>query len=701
MDREAFANPAREYRMKTIIHSWPEECGILADAVKDFGYGGTATNPPVENGYTGNKENLVRFGQILQELGRRDMDYWIYDEKGYPSGHGGGQSLEGHPELEAKGFYMRRRIAREPQIAVFDLDDESDRIIWAAKYPCDCTRMNTSIVLYDQMEPVEFTDTHCECDMKENEALFIFCVKSAYEGSHLTHNVSSKNHYINILDKKAVRRFLDVCYEPIIRDVPEAYKNACAVFTDEPSLQTPYIQGDEVWPYALAPWAEGLFEAFEEEYGYSLLPYLPMIFEGRSSSYTVRVHFYQLIGKLIAGNYVKQISDWCEEHGTCFSGHYLAEESLRAHVLYYGSYLEVLRAAGYPGVDVLASYPDIYHHNTTRFAQMAARKNGTNGVMVELCPFINMDHFSKHPVRYAAGILSLLYLGGCRCVNSYFSSDFSAYHPEVLKGYQGFMSREQSIWLNEYTGRLGSMLDQAGNECGTFVYYALEEVQAKTRPSHCAQEASDSPADRSIFEITRRLFDRGMDYLFADRDDIVAAADSISGNQARISGCRVENIIVPAMDVIYPETWEALIRLQEAGTAVWFADKLPKYRVGEKAVFAYYDFREESVLGEFTADGRYFAAKSSEQIVQEIETQEKEFIVQAGVPNSLLTAKYQKDGKTIYFVVNKTEEKQEAAWQCRGKEKAEVWNPADGSIVEIIIGENVTIDACCGMFFVF
>ena len=107
------------------------------------------------------------------------------------------------------------------------------------------------------------------------------------------------------------------------------------------------------------------------------------------------------------------------------------------------------------------------------------------------------------------------------------------------------------------------------------------------------------------------------------------------------------------------------------------------------------------MLGEFTADGRYFAAKSSEQIVQEIETQEKEFIVQAGVPNSLLTAKYQKDGKTIYFVVNKTEEKQEAAWQCRGKEKTEVWNPADGSIEEIIIGENVTIDACCGMFFVF
>ena len=48
MDREAFSNPAQEYRMKTIIHGWPDECGILADAVRDFGYGGTATNPPTE-----------------------------------------------------------------------------------------------------------------------------------------------------------------------------------------------------------------------------------------------------------------------------------------------------------------------------------------------------------------------------------------------------------------------------------------------------------------------------------------------------------------------------------------------------------------------------------------------------------------------------------------------------------------------------
>ena len=49
------------------------------------------------------------------------------------------------------------------------------------------------------------------------------------------------------------------------------------------------------------------------------------------------------------------------------------------------------------------------------------------------------------------------------------------------------MSREEARWVNDYVGRMGWMLDGVPNDCGTFVYYALEDVQAKTRPEHCAQ----------------------------------------------------------------------------------------------------------------------------------------------------------------------------------------------------------------------
>lgn len=68
----------------------------------------------------------------------------------------------------------------------------------------------------------------------------------------------------------------------------------------------------------------------------------------------MRIDFYELIGELVANTYVRQISEWCRAHGGRFSGHYLGEESLQAHVIFYGNYMRILEATDYPGVDVLA-----------------------------------------------------------------------------------------------------------------------------------------------------------------------------------------------------------------------------------------------------------------------------------------------------------------------------------------------------------
>lgn len=708
MNREKFIKPDLKYKMKTIIHKWPEREEILMDAVRDFGYGGVATNPEQDRGYTSNPENLKRFRKVLEKLKEKGLGYWIYDEKGYPSGYGGGLSLEGYPELEAKGLYMVRRLAVKPKHVEFHLDEESDKIIWAAKYPVDHSQMNASIIEYEKMEPIPFSKAACICDLKENEALFIFCVKSAYEGSHLTHNVCSRSRYINILDKNAVRRFLDVCYEPIVRVAPDAYRNACAVFTDEPSLVTAYIQGDEVWPYALAPWKEGLFEDFEKEYGYSILPYLPQIFEGRDSSYTTRVHFYELIGKLAAEAYTGQISKWCREHGGRFSGHYLAEESLKFHVLYYGSYLKVLSAADYPGVDVLAAYPKIYHYNTTRFAQMAARKRKTNGLMAELCPFIDIPYFEKEPVRYATGILNLLYLGGCRCINSYFSSDFASFDPALADGYKGYMSREESRWVNDYVGRTGWMLEGVQNDCETFFYYALEDVQAKTRPEHCAQESVNCDTDRSLLSLTRKIYEAGHDYQFVDREDIVRAAKEAGTSEVRISGMTVKNLIFPAMDVIWPDTLNALRILKEKGVNIWFAEKIPTNKVGDRVRFEKYDFREEALRGPKCSKTELFQAMTEDEIRKALDEQGEDLKlllnnteVCGQEQTMILKARYRKEGKIIYFLVNNSEKDIKFTWKSSKANRGEIWDPSDGSVYCTENGRELELLSYRGKFLVF
>ena len=175
-------------------------------------------------------------------------------------------------------------------------------------------------------------------------------MKSAYEGSHCTHNVSSFLRYINVMDKNAVKRFIDIQYEPLAKYIPDVYKRAEAVFTDEPSLQHTYRRDYQTWGYALCPWVEGLFDRFEEEYGYSPLPYLPMLFEGRSGYfheiYALRVQFYRLVGKLVAEAFTGQISQWVKDHGGIFSGHYIGEENLSQHVEFYGDFIEVIKKRG-------------------------------------------------------------------------------------------------------------------------------------------------------------------------------------------------------------------------------------------------------------------------------------------------------------------------------------------------------------------
>lgn len=701
MNREEFKKPAGKYRMKAILHTWPEDAGLLADAVKAYGYGGAATNPPTENGYTANRENLIKFAEILRKLKDKNLNYWIYDEKGYPSGYAGGQTLKDHPELEAKGFYMCRRVAYEPKHSEFYLDDESDKIIWAAKYPIDCTQMNASIIQFDQMEPVPFTRTHCSCDLAANEAFFVFCVKSAYEGSHLTHNVCSYNRYINILDHKAVERFLKVCYEPIVRETQDAYQNTEAVFTDEPSLQVAYFHGDETWPYALAPWVDGLLQAFDKKYGYSILPYLPLIFEGRCMAYQVRIHFYDLIGELVADAYVRQISKWCREHGCKFSGHYLGEESMQAHVLFYGNYLKVLQATDYPGVDVLASYPEIYNYNTVKFAQMAARKNGTNGLMTELCPFIDMNHFNEKPFDYSCGIINLLYLGGCRCINSYFAPDFAAYAPDQLGAYQGYLKQEEANQLNEYVGRLGFMLDQTREICHTFVYYAIEDVQAKTRPSHTAIPAGSSDTDRSLTAVTRMIYENGYDYMFADAEDLELAVRSLKYGAPVISGMVVKNVILPAMDMIRSEVLESLKKLQCAGVQVLFVDQIPKYQTGDRIPFAFYDFKEESFLDNKCRENEYFKACFAETVLNCLENQEKEQELSiVGKQTTFLKARFEKEDKIIYLLVNNTEDMAEACWYIEQQHSVFLWNPEDGTTRKVQEGEGFWVKGYRAVFLI-
>ncbi len=695
IDKDRFLNPESKYRVRPLMHSFTvkDDPSAVANALKAYGYGGTVINPKFNDETFLDESDLKTFSDIAENVKKAGLDYWIYDEKGYPSGQANGFTLKDHPELEAKGFFMIRRIAYEPRHTTFNIDDETDKIIWAAKYPVDASSISQSYVQYDKMIPVSFTDTHVECDLGANEAFFIFCQKPAYEGSHLTHNVSSFKRYINLLDPRAVKRFIELMYDGIDEQCPDIFKNAGAVFTDEPSLQVGYVRGYETWPYALAPYCDTLFEEYEKEYGTSLLPYLPLIFENGKGYEAIRVNFYRLVAKLIARAFSGQLSEWCRSHGTLFSGHYLCEESLKAHVFSYGDNIPVIMAADYPGIDILNCVPEEYNCNTAKHVQTVVRKKDTNGMMVELCPFHKKPEFARDPWNNMSAVVGLLAMHGVRVFNSYFRAEFGTYDKRFndIEGYAGrnYETREECIKFNEYVGRIGYMLDGLKSVDSVLVYRPIEDAQAKYMPSHSAGLPTDasSQSDGALAAAGKqRFFQKGVDFQYVDAEDIVNAAESLKNGKPMISGLDVKVIVIPAVDVMDSRAQKALVELKNADVNVLFHNKLPT--IGT----------DPDITVDLT---EHFKPVSTPELDAFVDSIENDFTAKAdGV--HLLTAKYLKDGKEMYFVVNNTRGVDaKLTLNHKTQRTATLYNPVDGSIKNIKVGDTYTVPSFRSVFIVF
>ena len=217
-------------------------------------------------------------------------------------------------------------------------------------------------------------------------------------------------------------------------------------------------------------------------YGEDLYPLLPMLFEGTEVCWPARVKFYEMIGHVIGQSYTAQLRNWCRAHGGRFSGHYFGEEMLVDHVRSYGNMLSVQRQSDYPGMDILACWPEGYFPQDAKYVQMAARKCGSNGFMAEVCPFDNPEEFGKAPFDNLLATMGLNYISGVRTTQSYAEADFSAFgdgrfrdflprNQDMFGQVRKYFDRTQMRQLNAYVGRMGLLLDGLQNQCTTCLLY--------------------------------------------------------------------------------------------------------------------------------------------------------------------------------------------------------------------------------------
>ena len=157
------------------------------------------------------------------------------------------------------------------------------------------------------------------------------------DGMHIYYEVNP--FYVDNLDKKVVKKFIDEIYAPYYERFGDSLEG---FFTDEPQLTRLGI-----------PWSLNLSEAYKAEYNRELLPDLIQLFKPIGEYKETRKRYYRLITKLFSENYTKQIYDWCNERGLKLTGHMLCEESFVMQTMSSGAVMPNYEYFHIPGMDWL------------------------------------------------------------------------------------------------------------------------------------------------------------------------------------------------------------------------------------------------------------------------------------------------------------------------------------------------------------
>ncbi len=173
--------------------------------------------------------------------------------------------------------------------------------------------------------------------------------------------------YVDTLDGEVTADFINEIYEPYYERFGNSFDG---FFTDEPQISRNGI-----------PWSLILPEEYEKAYGETLEDKLSCLFLPEGNFEEVRIKFWKLVTELFSKNFMKQIYDWCIEHGFGFTGHMVLEETLHSQIVTNGACMPHYEYFTIPGMDWLGR--NIFNCLTPVQVASVAAQTGKKQVLSE------------------------------------------------------------------------------------------------------------------------------------------------------------------------------------------------------------------------------------------------------------------------------------------------------------------------------
>ena len=413
-----------------------------------------------------------------------------------------------------------------------------------------------------------------------------------------------------------------------------------------------------------------------------------------------RMNYYQLVAALFKTSYIDQITAWCETNGTASSGHLLLEEDMNDHIeTYGGDFLQFVGGMTIPGADILVVNPEILmkkcnigNYMGLRYVTSAAKNAGKPNAFVEYNPDA-VGYLPEDPMPASLGGASISRLLGCNV--------FHVINP------QANYTNDQLNDLNNYVGRMNTILDEVTERGDIAVFYPIATLQAlhNADDDHSSSSGGQDPTaaytlNDNFEKICKDLLQN--QYMFTVLDDETIRAATVTDDGCLKAGLGTYRVVIlPYTQYISVDALENLTLFTKAGGRVIFIGSTPSHGLRpneESAISALMD----QLKGQPTIQ-RYSQTTLLRAVVP-VAHRNLDTSVISGNSANLLMADYGNDDRDVTFLVNAsyTDTVVRLTYTDGYAGNATLYHPETGYIeaVSLAGGKSVTIPACTGVILV-
>ncbi len=535
--RQEFKNPGKEFR-PIPFWSWNENLEVdelkrqIGEMAK-VGMGGYFMH--ARSGLTTQylKDEWFECIHAGIEAGKENnLDAWIYDEEGWPSGFAGGIVTSLSSDFHAKyiTFMEYENITQVPLHEVM-----------------------AAFILHSN-------NTYETVNMDELREGNVLLSKGDTIGVVLR---KVQRFYIDVMNKRAVEAFLSVTHDKYYERFGESFGTYMkGFFTDEPRFTCNR--------FGELAWSDEMIHEIKERYGYDIYEFLPCLWKEYEGYEKIRYEFWSLANDLFVHNYMETIYNWCKEHNCMLTGHIMLEESIFGQMTSSAGVMPFYEYEDIPGIDWLRRR--IESPFIAKQVGSVACQLGKKRVLTESFGLTGWN-ISFEEMKW---ILEWQYVNGVNMLCQH----LQAYS---LKGsrkrdYPPSFFIQQSWWnefkhFTDYAGRLGYALS-----CGNQVADVL--LLHPMRSGYTCFDGTRNNAirelDNKFTEISNVLSGEHISYHYGD-ETIISKYGKVHNKEFIVGEISYKTVILPHMYAIDEVTLRLLLDFGKNGGTIISVGTLPSY----------------------------------------------------------------------------------------------------------------------------